>query len=128
MSRCRQGTLAFSWDGRDDRGAWVADGTYRSVVSAQTGLGTYSQERQSLSARSRLNVSNAAPARGETVTLNLVSTESLERNPTVRVTQDGFDAVERHRQARQRPQVPGFGHPAAGGPAGSVEFEVMRHR
>ena len=39
------GTLRFDWDGRDESGALVADGIYRSVVSAQTGLGAYQQER-----------------------------------------------------------------------------------
>jgi flagellar hook assembly protein FlgD len=83
------GMLGFTWDGRDDQGRWVADGSYRSVVEAQTGLGAYSQERAVFVGPFQLGISDAAPSRGETVTLNVLSTESLARNPTVQVSADG---------------------------------------
>ena len=119
------GTLSFSWDGRDDRGSWVPDGTYRSVVSAQTGLGAYSQELSVFVGAFQVDASNAAPARGEKVTLNVISTESLQRNPTVTVRQDGFDAwsVTARQVAPRRYRV-SITLPA-GWPAGTVEFEVV---
>lgn len=119
-----QGTLSFTWDGRDDGGAWVPDGAYRSIVSAQTGLGVYSQERSVLVLAFQINVASAAPARGETVTLNLLSTESLDRNPTVQVIQEGlatWTVKVRHISGRRyRASVT----LQTGGPAGSVELVV----
>ena len=119
-----QGTLTFTWDGRADEGRWVADGTYRSVVSAQTGLGTYSQERPVFVGAFQVDVSDVAPARGESVTLNLFSTESLDRNPTVQVTQEGlapWTVTARHVSGRRyRTSVTLH----EGGPGGSVEFYV----
>jgi flagellar hook assembly protein FlgD len=119
-----QGTLMFTWDGRADDGRWVADGTQRSVVSAQTGLGEYSQERPVLVGAFQVNLSSAAPARGETVTVNLFSTESLDRNPTVQVTQAGLASWKvsaRHVAGRRyRASVT----LQAGWPAGAVEFYV----
>ncbi|MGI8928968.1 MAG: FlgD immunoglobulin-like domain containing protein [Candidatus Limnocylindrales bacterium] len=84
------GATSFAWDGRSDAGAWVPDGRYRSVVSAQTGLGTYQQERQVFVGEFQVTPSIASPARGGTLTLTMVSSEGLDRNPTVLVTQPGI--------------------------------------
>lgn len=81
------GVTSFAWNGKSDAGAWVADGRYLSVVSAQTGLGQYSQQRSVFVGAFRITPSISAPARGGKVTLNIVSTEGLSRNPTVTVTQ-----------------------------------------
>jgi flagellar hook assembly protein FlgD len=35
------GTMTWEWDGRDKNGAYVPDGTYYSVTTAQTDAGTY---------------------------------------------------------------------------------------
>jgi hypothetical protein len=118
------GALAFSWDGRNDHGAWVTDGVYRSVVSAQTGLGEYSAERRVLVGAFLITSSNAAPTRGERLTVNLVSTESLDRSPTVRVIQDGvppWTVTARHVSGRRyRASIV----LQAGGPPGSVQIQV----
>jgi hypothetical protein len=118
------GALAFSWDGRTDRGGWAADGVYRSVVAAQTGLGAYSQERAVFVGPFVVSASTAAPSRGERLTLDLVSTEPLDRNPAVTVVQDGFTAWTvraRHIAGRRyRASITLL----AGGPAGAVEFQV----
>jgi len=87
----RAGAMSFIWDGKSDTGAWVPNGRYRSVVSAQTGLGAYSQERQVFVGAFQVTPSIAAPARGARITLTMVSTEGLNRNPTVRVTQTGAE-------------------------------------
>jgi len=85
------GATSFIWDGKSDTGAWVPDGRYRSVVSAQTGLGTYRQERQVFVGAFQVTPSIAAPARGGKITLTMVSSEGLDRNPTVLVTQTGAE-------------------------------------
>lgn len=84
------GVTSFIWDGKSDAGTWVPDGHYRSVVSAQTGLGAYSQERQVFVGAFRVTPSITSPARGSTIKLNIISTEALDRNPTVRITQPGI--------------------------------------
>ena len=42
----------------------LSDGVYRSVVTAQTGLGAYSQERAVFVGPFRVSASDAAPSRG----------------------------------------------------------------
>lgn len=84
------GDTSFTWDGKSDTGAWLPDGHYRSVVSAQTGLGTYEQERQVFVGEFQVTPSITSPARGGKVTLAIVSTEGLDRNPTVLITQPGI--------------------------------------
>jgi hypothetical protein len=118
------GTLSFSWDGRDDDEVWVGDGTYRSVVYAQTGLGAYVQQRSVFVGAFQITASNEAPTRGERVTLNLLSTESLDSNPSVQVTQDGFEpwtVTARHVDGRRYRLSIAL---RAGGPMGAVEFQV----
>jgi flagellar hook assembly protein FlgD len=81
------GTTAFAWDGKSSTGAYVPEGRYRSVVTAQTGLGSYTQERSVFVGAFQVNSSVASPVRGGKVTLNITSTEPLARNPTLRITQ-----------------------------------------
>ena len=83
------GTISFEWDGKSDGGGWVPNGRYRSVVRAQTGLGSYSQERHVFVGPFQVTPSITSPVRGGKVTLTLVSTEALDRNPTVRIAQPG---------------------------------------
>ena len=59
--------------------------------SAQTGLGAYTQERSVFVGAFQVNPSITSPARGGTITLNIVSSEGLDRSPTVTVTQPGFE-------------------------------------
>ena len=84
------GLLSFSWDGRDDAGAFVPDGIYRSVVSAGTSLGEYSHERTVFVGAFRLGSSTATPARGSRVKFVVRSTERLEARPWLEITQPGL--------------------------------------
>jgi flagellar hook assembly protein FlgD len=84
------GTVAFKWDGKTDAATWAPDGWYRSVVSATTGAGTYTQERRVFLGAFRLTPSISSPARGGKLTLTIASTESLSRAPTVHVSQPGL--------------------------------------
>ena len=88
------GTRKFMWDGRSDSNAFVPDGWYRSVVTARTSLGTYSQERQVYVGAFRVVPSLAEPVRGSKLTLTLISTEPLKGAPTVHVTQPGTAAQD----------------------------------
>jgi flagellar hook assembly protein FlgD len=84
------GTQSFAWNGKNAAGAWVPEGRYRSVVSAQTGLGTYTQERSVYVGAFQIKPSVAQVARGSKITLNLISSEPLARKPIVRITQPGI--------------------------------------
>jgi hypothetical protein len=90
-SQTAAGITSYTWDGKNDAGAWVADGRYRSVVTAQTGLGSYSQERSVFVGPFQVNPSIASPVRGGKITLTVISTESLSKKPKVRITQPGVD-------------------------------------
>jgi flagellar hook assembly protein FlgD len=83
--------LPLVWDGRADDGTWAPDGWYRSVVTATTGDGTYSQERRFYAGAFRVTPSIGSPARGGSLTLKIVSTEALQKAPVVVVTQPGID-------------------------------------
>ena len=39
------GIVSFVWDGKASTGTWAPDGYYRSVVTATTSLGSYTQQR-----------------------------------------------------------------------------------
>jgi flagellar hook assembly protein FlgD len=82
--------LKFVWDGKTDDGSWAPDGWYRSVVTATTSIGTYSQERRFYAGAFRITPSIDAPARGAKLTLKIVSTEPLSGVPTVHVSQPGL--------------------------------------
>ena len=83
------GLTKFVWDGKSDTGQWVPDGHYRSVVTAQTGLGSYSQERQIYVGAFQFGPAPGSVTRGIKTTLELISTEFLGSNPSVRITQPG---------------------------------------
>ncbi len=103
------GKLKFTWDGRTGDGAWAADGWYRSIVSASTSLGTYSQERQVYVGAFRVTPSIASPVRGGRLTLTVLSTEPLAANPTVTFDQPGVEFLVGDRQARAQEHLPGHG-------------------
>ncbi len=85
------GTTSFAWNGKDAAGAWVPEGYYRSVVSAQTGLGSYTQQRSVFVGAFKISSSPASATRGGKITLNLISSEKLAKSPTVRITQPGIE-------------------------------------
>jgi flagellar hook assembly protein FlgD len=90
VSAAAAGTLSFVWDGKADGGSWAKDGWYRSVVTATTDLGTYSQERRFYAGAFRIAPSIKSPARGGQLTLTVTSTEALSKAPIVHVSQPGL--------------------------------------
>jgi len=84
------GITSFAWDGKSAAGTYVPEGRYRSVVTAQTGLGSYTQQRSVFVGAFQIISSVASPVRGGKVTLNLTSTEPLARSPSVRISQPGI--------------------------------------
>ncbi len=85
------GRITFKWDGRTDGGAHVADGWYRSLVTATTAQGSYVQERSVYVGAFRVTPSVASPARGDKLTLTIVSSEPLSGALNVEFTQPGIE-------------------------------------
>jgi flagellar hook assembly protein FlgD len=84
------GGQSFGWDGRDDGGALVPRGLYRSVVSAGDGSVTVTQSASVTADAFRISSSDATPARGQRITVTALSAESLDAPPSLRVYQPGI--------------------------------------
>ena len=84
------GTGTFTWNGRDDDGAFVARGTYRSVVSATDGTFTSTQAVAVVADAFRISATDATPARGQRITVTAVTAEALDTTPSLRVYQSGI--------------------------------------
>ena len=86
------GTYAFTWDGRNDQGAFVPRGTYRSVVAATDGTYGSTQHATVLADAFRIAVSDATPARGQRLKVRVTSAEALGQLPRLRIYQPGAKA------------------------------------
>ena len=86
------GPYAFAWDGRDDAGAMVPRGTYRTVVTATDGEHTATQRASVVADAFRVTVSDETPGRGQRITITAISAEALDGNPRVKVFQPGRGA------------------------------------
>ena len=86
------GTHAVSWNGRDDAGAYVPRGSYRSVVTATDGTLSSSQRASFVADAFTIAVSDTTPARKQRITVTTTSAESLDAAPRVRVYQPGVAA------------------------------------
>jgi hypothetical protein len=119
------GTTSFVWDGRSDTGAYVPDGRYRSVATAETSSGPYTQEQSVFVGAFQIVPSTSTAVRGVAFKLKLVSTEPLMRNPTVQIIQPGMAPVTLtavHKTGRKY-QLTVTLSPSAG--AGLVQFVVV---
>ena len=90
------GNLTWHWDGKNDAGAYVPDGTYYSVMTASTDAGTYLQ-RVAVDARAfSLTPAMVGPyARGAKVKFTVYTAEPLSASaakPKIRVTLPGLAA------------------------------------
>ena len=86
------GVATFTWDGRDDAGAMVPRGTYRSVVKATDGTLISTQALAITADAFRIAVSDTTPARRQRITVSVVSAEGLSAAPRLRIAQPGIAA------------------------------------
>ncbi|MEO5966081.1 MAG: FlgD immunoglobulin-like domain containing protein [Candidatus Limnocylindrales bacterium] len=84
------GTLSQGWDGRNDDGAFVPRGTYRSYVSATNGVQAATQAVTVVVDAFRVVASDATPGRGQKVTMTATSAEALGAIPVLAVYQPGI--------------------------------------
>jgi flagellar hook assembly protein FlgD len=86
------GPLSFTWDGTDDSGAVVPNGTYAALVSATTADGTLAYATPVFVGPFTVRLSDDTPKRGQLVNLVVRNTEPLVGPITVRVRQPGLKA------------------------------------
>lgn len=86
------GPGTWTWDGRDDAGAFVARGTYRIAVTATNGAQAATQAVTVTADAFRLTTSVAAATRGKRLTITAVTSEALSTAPRVVVRQTGLAA------------------------------------
>lgn len=86
------GTYSFIWNGRNNAGAYVARGTYRSQVVATSALSTQTLRVAVVADAFKVAVSDTTPARGQTITVTATTAESLGTTPRLAVIQPGIAA------------------------------------
>jgi hypothetical protein len=84
------GSYAFTWNGRNDAGAFVARGSYRSVVHATNGTLEAVGRATTVADAFRVTSSDTTPARKQRITVTATSAESLAKAPVLRVYQPGI--------------------------------------
>jgi hypothetical protein len=84
------GTHSFTWSGRNDAGAFVPRGTYRSVVTASDGTFIATQRVAIVADAFRIVASDTTPGRGQRLTVTATSAENLDTAPRLRVYQPGI--------------------------------------
>ena len=89
--RVLKGTRSWVWDGKDDSGAYVPDGTYTSVVTATTSKGTYSHH-VSIHVQAYRVLGDFTQRPGQSNKLAIYSAESQGSTPRVTVRQPGRTA------------------------------------
>ncbi len=86
------GTQTFTWSGRNDAGAVVPRGTYRSVVTATDGTFSATQRVDVLADAFKIVVSDTTPGRRQRLTVTATSAEALGGTPKLRIYQPGANA------------------------------------
>jgi flagellar hook assembly protein FlgD len=84
------GTYGFTWNGRNDAGAYVARGRYYSTVTATNGTYTVTQRSSVVADAFKIVPSDTTPGRGQRLTVTIYSAEPLKRNPTLVIIQPGY--------------------------------------
>jgi flagellar hook assembly protein FlgD len=84
------GTWTRSWDGRNDAGAFVPRGTYRSQVRATDGTHVAVQRVAVVADAFRFVLSDSTPARRQRITVTVVTPEGLSKNPSIAFYQPGI--------------------------------------
>ncbi|HEY3334334.1 MAG TPA: FlgD immunoglobulin-like domain containing protein [Candidatus Limnocylindrales bacterium] len=85
------GTWTRSWDGRNDAGAFVPRGRYRSEVRATGATNSAVQRAAVVADAFRFVVSDSTPGRGQRITVTIVTPEALSKNPRISFYQPGID-------------------------------------
>ncbi|HEY4632786.1 MAG TPA: FlgD immunoglobulin-like domain containing protein, partial [Candidatus Limnocylindrales bacterium] len=83
------GTKAWSWDGRNDAGSFVPQARYLSRVTATDGTYGATVQPSVYPIAFRIAPSDTTPARGQKITVTVITGEALKKNPYLAVYQPG---------------------------------------
>ena len=83
------GTYTYTWNGKTPAGAWVPRGRYDLRVSATNGALSWGGSTVVFAEGFRILPATATPARGQTLSIEVISSEKLRANPKIQWTQPG---------------------------------------
>ena len=84
------GAGSWSWNGKNDAGAYVPRGTYRIVVTATNGTQVAGQSVAVTADAFRITTSTPTATRGKAITVTAISAEPLKASPRLIVRQPGL--------------------------------------
>jgi flagellar hook assembly protein FlgD len=84
------GLVSFTWDGKDDVGAYVPDGVYTMLLTAITDKGTYSHAVDTRIAPFKVSPAGRAVTAGQKVKLTFITAEPQTGWPKVSIKQPGM--------------------------------------
>jgi flagellar hook assembly protein FlgD len=84
------GTYTWTWRGKNAAGAYLPSGAYTSIISATTADGTVVYRKAIWVGPFKMTPSTPTLAVGRSVSVTILSAESLSRRPTLTVTQPGL--------------------------------------
>ena len=85
------GDLSWRWDGTDQAGAVVPDGTYAVTIAATTELGTMRHHVRVVVGNWRITADDRTPRRGQEVRVSARSLEALGAGARLEITQPGLE-------------------------------------
>ncbi|MCY7419978.1 MAG: hypothetical protein LH650_16115, partial [Chloroflexi bacterium] len=91
--RVGRGTTTWTWDGKDDAGAYVPDGVYTSIVTATTSKGAYSHQ-VTIRVMPYSVVGDFVQRPGQWNTFAVYAAETQKVAPTITVKQPGMAAYK----------------------------------
>ena len=86
------GTYAYTWNGKTPSGSWAPRGKYTLTVAATNGSESWSQSTYAFADAFRIIPSTTTPARGQTITVTVITAETLTAAPSLTWTQPGHSA------------------------------------
>jgi flagellar hook assembly protein FlgD len=89
------GAHTWTWNGRNDAGAFTGPGTYTLRVTARSGIGTTVLTRDILVDAYAVSLSSASVRAGQTLSITVIPTEAPAGAPAVTFKQPGRPAVRR---------------------------------
>jgi len=86
------GTYPWAWNGKTAAGAFVARGAYTVTVSATDGTLSSSQSATFYADAFHITPSDTTPARGQSISVTVITAEALRSNPRLTIRQPGHAA------------------------------------
>jgi flagellar hook assembly protein FlgD len=86
------GTHTLAWNGKTEAGTYLPRGLYRHIVTATNGMLTSTLTAPFVQDMFKFSVSDSTPARGQALTVTIVSAEPLSKAPRLTISQPGVSA------------------------------------